>query len=165
MWDFSFYLFISLIEVIFIKRLFLISITLLLSFILLSFETLPTTLKGEITSGYGNRINPITGKKEFHNAVDIAAEKGTPILSPVKSTVTQVENDAIYGIFVKTENEEYQFRFCHLSETSLKVGDTLKVGDEIGKVGDTGWVTGAHLHLEVMKNGEYINPKKVLSFK
>ena len=83
---FSFYFLISLIEVIFIKRLFLVLITLMLSFILLSFETLPTTLKGEITSGYGDRINPITKKKEFHNAVDIAAEKGTPILSPVKST-------------------------------------------------------------------------------
>ena len=167
MWDFSFLSLISLIEVIFIKRLLLVVVTVVLTFLLFSFSS-PSFLlpvNGKITSDFGNRINPITNKKEFHNAVDIAAEISTPVLAPADCTVTEVTNDTIYGIFVKVKSEEYQFRFCHLSETSLKEGDTLKKGDEIGKVGVTGWTTGAHLHLEVIKNEEYINPKKVFDFK
>lgn len=142
-------------------------VTVVLTFLLFSFST-PSFLlpvNGRITSDFGNRINPITNKKEFHNAVDIAAEIGDPVLSPDNCIVTEVSNDTIYGIFVKVKSEEYQFRFCHLSETSLNKGDTLKKGDEIGKVGNTGWTTGAHLHLEVEKNEKYINPQKVFDFK
>lgn len=167
MWDFSFLFFIHFKEVIFIKRLLLVAITILLTFLFFSFSktSLPSPIKGEVTSPYGTRINPITHKKEFHNATDISAPLGTPVLSPTDCVVTEIANDSIYGIFVKTQSDNLTFRFCHLSETSLKVGEKLKSGDEIGKVGDTGWATGPHLHLEMTRDGESVNPEKEMSFK
>ncbi len=166
MWDFSFTLVILFDEVIFIKRLILVLVTVLLAFLLLSFSdnSLFSPLNGSITSGYGERVNPITNKKEFHRAVDIAAPLGTPITAPCDCEVTEVVNDNIYGLFVKTKSDNMTFRFCHLSETSLKVGDKIKCGEEIGRVGDSGWATGAHLHLEMTKSGEYINPEKEMNF-
>ncbi len=149
-----------------IKRLTLVLITALLTFLLLSFSKprLSPTLVGKITSGFGERVNPITNKTEFHSAVDIAAPYGTKISAPADCTVLEVVNDTVYGLFVTTENKDYTFRFCHLSKTDLKVGDTLKSGDEIGRVGDSGWATGAHLHFEIMKDGKYINPEKEMKF-
>ncbi len=167
MWDFSFLFLIHFKEVIFIKRLLLVTITAVLTLLLLSFssKSLSAPVKGEVTSSFGKRVNPITQKKEFHYATDIAAPLGTPVLSPTDCTVTEIANDTIYGIFVKTASDNLTFRFCHLSETTLTVGQKLKKGDRIGKVGSTGWATGAHLHLEMTRDGEFVNPEKEMSFK
>lgn len=125
----------------------------------------PPFKNGIVTSAFASRTNPVTQKWEFHNATDIAAPLGTPILSSDNCEVIEVSEDNVYGIFVTLKNKTLTFRYCHLSKTNLKQGWKIKRGDMIGYVGNTGYATGAHLHIEIIKDGKYINPETVMNFK
>lgn len=123
---------------------------------------------GEILSGFGMRIHPITKKQKMHTGVDIAAPKGSPVVSPADGKVEMVWNDTTYGgglsIRIKHYNG-YTTGYCHLSEQLVKVGQLVKQGEKIAKVGSTGASTGPHLHFSVRDfHGERINPKTVISF-
>lgn len=118
-----------------------------------------------ISSGYTNsRFHPTLGKNTPHRAIDYAAPMGTPIMSVGDGTVVFAGWGGGYGNFVKIRhNSTYQTHYAHLSRfaTGLSVGDTVTQGEVIGYVGSTGYSTGPHLHYEIQKNGELVNPLEI----
>lgn len=117
-------------------------------------------------NGYGERINPINKKKDFHNAIDFAAKEGEVVMVTANGAVVEAKFDKEKGmgnyILVK-HNDVYSTFYSHLKSLNVKEGDILKIGQVIGYVGSTGLSTGSHLHYEVIKNGERVNPKDYLS--
>jgi murein DD-endopeptidase MepM/ murein hydrolase activator NlpD len=116
---------------------------------------------GRITSGFGWRedpVNPRAGDMRFHRAVDMAGKMGDPVKAAMKGTVLHIANNPNLGNFVILKHGEYQTLYAHLSAFSVKTGEAVEQGQEIGKIGDTGYTTGPHLHFEVFHNGNRINP-------
>ncbi|MDR1464273.1 MAG: peptidoglycan DD-metalloendopeptidase family protein [Oscillospiraceae bacterium] len=108
---------------------------------------------------YGWRVHPITGAKDFHDAADIALPVGTPVYAVQNGTVTAAGTDGGYGIRVIVESSDgLKSLYAHLDRVSVRVGQTVEYGTEIGRSGNTGTSTGAHLHLSVYKNGQSLNP-------
>lgn len=114
---------------------------------------------GYVSSGYGWRVHPISGEKNLHRGVDIAVAQGTPIKAIHDGRVVSAGDAGDYGLCIVIEDEKgYQSRYAHCSSLSVTAGQEVKRGDVIGAVGSTGNSTGPHLHLEIMLNGEYLNP-------
>lgn len=114
---------------------------------------------GSVTSGYGYRIHPTTGEKDLHRGIDIAAAQGTAIKAIQDGTVTSAGDAGSYGLCVTIADDQvYESRYAHCSSLAVSTGQEVKRGDVIGAVGSTGESTGPHLHLEVLLNGEYLNP-------
>lgn len=116
-----------------------------------------------VTSYYGYRVHPISGEKNYHTGVDIGMAQGTEILAGHDGTVTMAGNAGGYGLCVAIEGEAYEghtltTKYGHCSQILVSVGQEVKAGDVIAKVGSTGNSTGPHLHLEVLVNGQYLNP-------
>lgn len=112
-----------------------------------------------ISSGFGTRTSPFTGKKQFHPGIDIAGSKGTPILAPAKGKVTFVGKNGSLGLCVELEhNALYKTTYGHLLESPVKKGKLVQRGEIIGYMGDSGRSTGYHLHYEVERQGKRINP-------
>jgi murein DD-endopeptidase MepM/ murein hydrolase activator NlpD len=122
-------------------------------------------VSGKITSGYGWREDPVKpkpGEMRFHKAVDIAGKMGDPVKAAMQGTVLYCDNNPNLGNFIVLNHGEYQTLYAHLSAYSVKAGDKINQGQEIGKIGDTGYTTGPHLHLEAFRNGNRINPLDLL---
>lgn len=123
--------------------------------------------KDKVTNinGYGERLNPITKKKDFHYAIDFAAKAGEDVFVTANGVVVEAKFDTEKGmgnyILVK-HNDVYSTFYSHLKSLNVKAGDVLKKGQVIGCVGNTGVSTGSHLHYEVIKNGERVNPQDYL---
>jgi len=118
-----------------------------------------------VTSNFGWRedpVNPVAGQMTFHRAVDLAGRMGDPVKAALKGTVLYVDNNRNLGNFIILKHGEYQTLYAHLSAVSVKVGEQVNQGQTIGKVGDTGYTTGPHLHFEVFRNGNRINPLELL---
>ena len=114
---------------------------------------------GYVSSGYGWRVHPISGEKNLHRGVDIAVAQGTPVAAIHDGRVVSAGDAGSYGLCVVIEDEKgYQSRYAHCSSLSVSVGQEVKRGDVIAAVGSTGNSTGPHLHLEIMLDGEYLNP-------
>lgn len=114
---------------------------------------------GYVSSSYGYRVHPISGEKNLHRGVDIAVAQGTPIRAIHDGRVVSAGDAGSYGLCVVIEDEKgYQSRYAHCSSLSVSAGQEVKRGDVIAAVGSTGNSTGPHLHLEIMLNGEYLNP-------
>lgn len=112
-----------------------------------------------VSDGYGYRVHPIHGGKDYHKAVDIAVAQGTEILAGHDGTVTSAGNNGGYGLVVVLEGEDgLVTKYAHCSQLLVSSGQVVKMGDVIAKVGSTGDFTGPHLHYEVIKNGQYLNP-------
>ncbi|GHU58608.1 peptidase M24 [Clostridia bacterium] len=112
-----------------------------------------------ITSYYGYRVHPISGDKNYHKGVDIALPTGTPIHTGQDGTVTFAGYSGDYGNVVIIENDKgLTSKYAHCDTLNVIVGQTVKTGDIIATVGNTGSSTGSHLHLEILKNGQYLNP-------
>lgn len=121
-------------------------------------------LKGKISSGYGERENPLKkGEKDFHHGVDILVKKGTPIFAVADGVVSEVSKSAKSGnfIFIKHENN-YETLYAHCDKILVPKGKNIKQGDKIADSGQTGNVSGPHLHFGVKKDGKWINPKDIL---
>ena len=117
--------------------------------------------KPRITSKFGQRKHPILGYTIMHWGTDFGAPIGTPIRAPGEGTITQVKRGGSYGLYIQIKhNSEYSTAYAHMSEfhKNSKVGRKVKAGDVIGYVGNTGRSTGPHLHWELIKNGQKINP-------
>ncbi|PLX95040.1 MAG: hypothetical protein C0621_04635 [Desulfuromonas sp.] len=122
---------------------------------------LPT--KGWMTSGFGMRNSPFTGKRKMHEGVDIAARTGTPIYASADGIVSRSETAVGYGKLVVIDHGYgYKTYYGHNSKLFVKVGQRVKRGDKIAAVGNTGTSTGSHVHYEVRLNNVPINPKKFL---
>ncbi|MDR1704888.1 MAG: peptidoglycan DD-metalloendopeptidase family protein [Clostridiales bacterium] len=113
-----------------------------------------------VTSKYGYRIHPITGERDNHKGVDIAFPAGTEIMAGLDGTVITVGYDADgYGNYVIIDNGEgLQARYAHCSRVLVSEGQKVTQGTVIAEVGSTGSSTGPHLHMEVLKDGQHINP-------
>lgn len=117
--------------------------------------------KNKITSMYGYRADPFTGEKKFHTAIDIADVEGTLLLAVFDGVITYTEHsDSGYGNYVElTDKEGNMARYAHASSISSRVGQEVKKGDEIAKMGTTGNSTGSHLHFELyLADGTRVNP-------
>lgn len=114
-----------------------------------------------ISSPFGYRIHPITGKRKLHKGVDLAASRGADILAANSGTVTAAydyENGS-YGKYVIINHGGGRVTlYAHCNDVFVRKGDTVKKGDVIAEVGTTGSSTGNHLHFEVRINGEYTDP-------
>ena len=109
--------------------------------------------------GYGERINPITKKKDFHYGMDFSISEGEEIISTADGVVIDAKLDDARGNYVVIQhNEAFSTLYSHLKSISVQVGDNLEKGMIIGYVGNTGFSTGPHLHYEVFKNGKNVNP-------
>lgn len=114
-----------------------------------------------ITSGYGMRKHPITKEMKMHNGVDFAADEGTPVHATADGMVLKSEfMKQGYGKYIVIQHDQvYSTLYAQLSEFKVHPGDMVKKGDIIGLVGSSGLSTGSHLHYEVWKNGEKVNPE------
>lgn len=117
-----------------------------------------------ISSGYGMRKHPILGYNKMHRGLDFAAPTGTPIMAAGDGVVEAVGPRGSYGNYIRIRHPNlYQTVYGHLSEFArgIKSGVRVKQGEIIGYVGSTGRSTGPHLHFEVRRGGEPINPSSV----
>jgi murein DD-endopeptidase MepM/ murein hydrolase activator NlpD len=119
----------------------------------------------KISSGFGMRIHPISKKEMMHNAVDIKAPEGTPVYATADGLVRKVKLNHVegkaYGRYIVIDHEDgYSTLYSQLSKYNVKEGKEVKRGDVIGYVGSSGISTGPHLHYEVMKDGENVDPAK-----
>ncbi len=119
-----------------------------------------------ITALYGWRIHPITRARDFHRGVDLGAAIGTPVYSAQAGVVITATVDFGYGQFIAIQHKKgYISRYAHLSKMYVRVGQTVGVQSPIGAVGVTGRTTGPHLHFEVLKEGEFIDPRNITAFR
>jgi len=123
--------------------------------------TLPVS--GTITSDFGYRDHPVDGEVKFHYGVDIAASEGTPIGAFADGTVIYTGVGEINGNYIKIRHADgYVSLYAHMSEICVGWGQTVKKGDLVGKVGQTGIVTGPHLHLQLYHDGLLFDPVLLL---
>lgn len=112
-----------------------------------------------ITSSYGMREHPITGVYKLHSGVDIGAPRGTSFIAANDGIVTKAEYNTAYGNMVIVDHGGgISTLYAHGDEISVEVGQTVKRGDEVLKVGTTGYSTGYHAHFEVRINGQTVEP-------
>ncbi|HIF18145.1 MAG TPA: M23 family metallopeptidase [Cycloclasticus sp.] len=132
----------------------------------LSKEVRPAGLpveKGWLSSFYGYRADPFTGKKTFHHGVDIAGKSGTKVLAAASGIVTWTGKKSGYGYLIEIDHGSgYITRYGHNKEITVKVGAVVKQSDVIAKMGSTGRSTGPHVHFEVLRHGKKVNPRKYL---
>lgn len=119
--------------------------------------------EGWLSSGFGYRVSPFTGLREFHKGLDFAGRKGTEIIAPADGVVSFVGRNGSYGKMIKIDHGHGIItRYGHLQKTLKKRGEAVKRGDAIALMGNTGHSTGPHLHYEVLLNGLPVNPKKYI---
>jgi murein DD-endopeptidase MepM/ murein hydrolase activator NlpD len=133
----------------------------------LELQHLPTRLPldgAELSSTFGNREDPITGRRAFHAGMDFAAAQGTPIRAAAAGTVTFADFNAAYGWSVEiTHGNGLVTRYAHASRLLVARGAAVRQGDTIALVGSSGRATGPHLHFEVLKDGDATDPRRYLA--
>ena len=120
-----------------------------------------------VSSKFGMRNHPILGYTKFHKGVDFAAPKGTRIVAAGDGKIVYAGWYSTYGQYVKVmHNKTYSTAYAHLSKLpkNMRVGDSVRQGQVIGYVGTTGNSTGPHLHFEVLKGNDQINPMALKDF-
>lgn len=114
---------------------------------------------GWVSSPFGTRADPFTGQRSWHEGVDIAARFGGPVYAAGDGVVSFAAERAGYGLLVEiTHESNLVTRYAHTSEILVKVGDRVRKGQPIARVGNSGRSTGPHLHFEVVRNGQPVNP-------
>lgn len=125
---------------------------------------LEPALKQRISSRFGNRKDPFTGKPAFHKGIDIATPMGTKVLACADGRVETVATHPRLGKYVKVEHEDGSHSlYGHLSATHVQEGKKIKAGAIIGNVGSTGRSTGPHLDFSYRRDGEAVDPLPFLS--
>lgn len=121
-------------------------------------------VNGPITSPFGSRRDPISGAPSFHTGLDIGVSMGTPIHAPLGGRVTFAGWNGGYGNYVVIDHGNgLQTAYAHQSAIEVHVGEQVAAGQEIGRVGSTGYSTGPHLHFEVKRNGQFTDPRQMLA--
>ena len=119
----------------------------------------PLPYRATVTSAYGWRTHPITGKQSFHNGVDLAAGSGTAIYAVRSGTVTTATYSSVYGYYVTVNHGDgYSSLYAHMTDYVVSNGQYVEKGQLLGYVGSTGWSTGPHLHFTIYYNGSTVNP-------
>jgi len=130
-----------------------------------AFEAVPPLIGGIVTSSYGERVDPITGETAaFHHGVDIAANEGTPLSALMNGTVTEVGYEEYgYGWYVIVQcTPHHHYLYAHCREIAATAGQSVRAGDVIAYVGNTGRSTGAHVHVEWRENGKAVDPMTMI---
>jgi murein DD-endopeptidase MepM/ murein hydrolase activator NlpD len=118
---------------------------------------------GWISSYFGKRTDPFTGKAANHTGVDFAGKQGAEIVAVADGVVTWSSDRYGYGIMVEINHGSgYSTRYAHNSENLVSVGDEVKKGQVVALMGETGRATGPNLHFEVLRNGSRVNPVKFI---
>ncbi|MBQ7792224.1 MAG: M23 family metallopeptidase [Clostridia bacterium] len=116
-------------------------------------------LEGTVTSPFGERINPITNQPEIHTGMDIDINAGTEVKAAASGTILKVGTDERFGNYILiSHNELFTTCYAHLDSAKKQEGESVNQGDIIGIAGVTGNVTGPHLHFEIRKGEERMNP-------
>ncbi len=133
----------------------------------LELQHLPTRLPldgAELSSTFGNRDDPITGRRAFHAGMDFAAPQGTPIRAAAAGKVVFADFNAAYGWSVEiAHGNGLVTRYAHASRLLVARGAAVRQGDLIAQVGSSGRATGPHLHFEVLKDGGATDPRRYLA--
>ncbi len=125
-------------------------------------QVMPADIR-HISSGFGYRRDPFTGRAAMHRGLDFRGPRGAPILAAADGRVSFVGTKAGYGRVVEiTHGNGMMTRYAHMSRWDAKVGQQVAAGDQIGRIGSTGRSTGPHLHFEVHINGTAVNPRPFL---
>ena len=120
--------------------------------------------KGWLSSYYGMRNHPISGKKEMHKGIDFAGKMGGAVIAVAKGVVTFAGPRYGYGKVIDINHGKgYTTRYGHNSKLLVSVGDTVEKGFQIAEIGSSGRSTGPHVHFEVLKNGHHVNPMKFIN--
>lgn len=118
---------------------------------------------GRITSGFGLRRDPVTGRRSMHKGLDIASSRGSDILAAGSGVVTYAGYNGSYGkTIVVSHGYGYKTVYAHNNKNLVEVGDSVEKGQLIGEVGNTGKSTGPHVHFEIHFEGKQIDPAKVI---
>jgi murein DD-endopeptidase MepM/ murein hydrolase activator NlpD len=118
---------------------------------------------GWLSAGYGERADPLTGDPGYHQGLDISADRGHPVVATGDGVVESASWSGNYGnLMVIDHGFGIKTRYGHLAAFAAGVGATVRRNDVIGYVGATGRTTGAHLHYEIVTNGQAIDPLKLL---
>jgi murein DD-endopeptidase MepM/ murein hydrolase activator NlpD len=118
---------------------------------------------GRISSRYGNRAARPAGSAPFHGGYDIAAAEGTPVVAPGAGVIVHAaagyRGSERWGNTVAIDHGDgWQTVYAHLQDFGVAPGDRVEAGQQIGRVGTTGAVTGPHVHVELHHNGERVDP-------
>ena len=116
-----------------------------------------------ITSPYGYRKDPFTGKRKFHGGIDLHA-RSEKVLVMMDGVVVKVGQDKTSGKYVTLQHGNYLISYCHLSRVLAVKGAVVRPRDVVGITGSTGRSTGEHLHITCKLNGKSINPMLLLDF-
>ena len=128
-----------------------------------SYPSITYPLKSiKVTSPYGYRRDPITGKQSWHNGLDLRA-KNEPAYSMMEGIVEKIGYDSRSGNYVTLKHGNYHVSYCHLSSVIVGKGERVFSGTIVGVTGNTGRSTGCHLHLTCKKNGKSVNPTILLN--
>ena len=118
----------------------------------------------ELTSPFGNREDPFTGRRAFHSGLDFAALPGTDIHAAAGGTVVFAGFRPDFGWTVEIEHGNgLTTRYAHASKLLVKPNELVTPGERIAMVGSSGRSTGAHLHFELLRNGEPTDPRRYLT--
>ena len=118
---------------------------------------------GWVSSGFGWRVDPFTGRRALHEGVDIASRLGSPIHAMGDGVVSHAGPKAGYGLMVEITHGNIVTRYAHAKTVLVKVGDRVNRGRPLATVGSSGRSTGPHLHFEVLRRGRAVNPKGYLN--
>jgi murein DD-endopeptidase MepM/ murein hydrolase activator NlpD len=120
--------------------------------------------KGWISSRYGERSDPFTGKRVQHKGLDFAGTRGTQVLSVASGVVIRASRQSAYGNMVEIDHGNgYRTRYAHNEQLMVSPGDHVTAGQIIALMGSTGRASAPHVHFEVLKNGAIINPSSFVS--
>ncbi len=118
--------------------------------------------KGWMSSRYGYRSDPFSGKRAWHGGVDFAGKEGSDIVAVASGVVTWSSSRYGYGNLVQVNHGGVTTRYGHCKEILVKVGEVVKKGQVLARMGSTGRSTGPHVHFEVIKNNKTLNPEKYI---
>ena len=119
--------------------------------------------RGWISSYFGMRTHPLSGRREMHKGIDFAGKLGGEVIAVAKGVVTYAGRRWGYGNVIDiAHGNGYTTRYAHNSRLLVSVGDTVEKGFQIAEIGSSGRSTGPHVHFEVLKNGREINPVKFI---
>lgn len=116
-----------------------------------------------VSSQFGPRADPLTGKPQFHGGVDLPAPAGTPFPAARVGTVIAAGERGGYGLAVEVAHPDGSSTlYAHAQRVSVEVGQHVQAGEALGEIGQTGRSTGPHLHLELRRGGRPVNPEAAL---
>ena len=122
-------------------------------------QNIPTLNTGVLTSSYGSRVHPVSGKRKLHKGIDIGLPMGTPIYAPADGNVIFSGWKRGYGYVVQIDhNNGYITLFAHNKVNLVNIGDKVTTATLIAKVGASGVATGPHIHFEIVFHGKQVNP-------